>query len=794
MIQRILKKDMKRRKSVNIILFLFITIASIFLSSSINNILVVTSAVEYYMDYAKVPDINFIVSGTQEKEVIDDWIEHESPNLKSWGYNTVMSVNEKDIKIHREKKDSAFKSNGVTTYIGTMNAEYCKVYDMDGRDFTLKQGEAAIGYGIAEDNKLSEGDQIRISAAGGVNKTFTIKCLVKDAAFGSEMAGMSRIMLSEEDYKDYSEKNESNLQGLYYVNTGDQNTFIREYNDQEFTSALNMITRQTYTMAYSFDMIMAALLILIGICLILIALLVLRFTLVFTLEEEYREIGIMKAVGLKEFAIKKIYLVKYFFIVTAGSAVGLAASIPVSQMMVKSVSRNMIMEDTSANFWVNIICTFLIIALVMLFCYGCTRKLNKISAISAIRGGQNGERFHRRSVLKMHKCKRMPVAVFLGLNDMASHLKRYLVLMVTFCLSFILITIPLNTLNTMQSKEMAEKFCMNPDSSVYIETIEKPGEEPYKTIKDLKAGMNRVEEELKEKGYDAKLTAVPIYFLRYYEKEQGGKNHIMTVQILGENNDFLTYLEGEAPTLENEIAISRAILEQNDWQIGDTVEVGLTNGTKKMLITGTYSDYMQLGKSARMNPEIDLSSEIMFQYWNIMADVKTDLTQQELADKMEKLFPDYKWTTAQEVVDRNVGGIQENLKSMLVPMTGMLCAVIMLITLLMERLFIAREKGEIAMMKSMGYKNRTIRLWQVLRMVWVALVSMIAAVPLSFVSNQFILKPIFAIMGAEVEIQVVPWQVYGLYPGVLLVGIILATVIAAVKVKQINIRELNNLE
>ena len=154
MIQRILKKDMKRRKSVNIILFLFITIASIFLSSSINNILVVTSAVEYYMDYAKVPDINFIVSGTQEKEVIDDWIEHESPNLKSWGYNTVMSVNEKDIKIHREKKDSAFKSNGVTTYIGTMNAEYCKVYDMDGRDFTLKQGEAAIGYGIAEDNKL----------------------------------------------------------------------------------------------------------------------------------------------------------------------------------------------------------------------------------------------------------------------------------------------------------------------------------------------------------------------------------------------------------------------------------------------------------------------------------------------------------------------------------------------------------------------------------------------------------------------------------------------------------------
>ena len=98
------------------------------------------------------------------------------------------------------------------------------------------------------------------------------------------------------------------------------------------------------------------------------------------------------------------------------------------------------------------------------------------------------------------------------------------------------------------------------------------------------------------------------------------------------------------------------------------------------------------------------------------------------------------------------------------------------------------------MMKSIGYRSGTIRLWQVMRMVWVALISMIAAVPLSLVSNRFMLKPIFAIMGADVKIQVVPWQVYGAYPGVLLVGIILATVIAAMNVKEINIRELNNLE
>ena len=97
----------------------------------------------------------------------------------------------------------------------------------------------------------------------------------------------------------------------------------------------------------------------------------------------------------------------------------------------------------------------------------------------------------------------------------------------------------------------------------------------------------------------------------------------------------------------------------------------------------------------------------MFHYWNIMVDMETDRTQEELVTELSSLFPHYQWTTAQEVVDRTVGGIQESLKDMLVPMTGMLCAVIMLITLLMERLFIVREKGEIAMMKSIGSVSYT---------------------------------------------------------------------------------------
>ena len=191
---------------------------------------------------------------------------------------------------------------------------------------------------------------------------------------------------------------------------------------------------------------------------------------------------------------------------------------------------------------------------------------------------------------------------------------------------------------------------------------------------------------------------------------------------------------------------------------------------------------------------MDCSNEIMFDYWSIIVDMDTDSSQSEMAEELNKLFPDYGWSDAQEVIDRNVGGIQQSLQEMMIPMTALLCAIIMLITFLMERLFIVREKGEIAMMKSIGYRNGYIRLWQILRMIWAAVISMAAAVPLSLLANHFVLRPIFAIMGAELKIQVIPWQVYGVYPGILMAGIIIAAGIGTINVKKINIRELSNLE
>ena len=114
-------------------------------------------------------------------------------------------------------------------------------------------------------------------------------------------------------------------------------------NHQGFTRLANAFERDIYSMLYVFDMIIAALFIVVGLCLILISLMILRFSLSFTMEENYREIGVMKAIGMRNFSIQKIYLVKYLTVVAVGAFAGFLLSIPIGKVMERSVSKNMVL-------------------------------------------------------------------------------------------------------------------------------------------------------------------------------------------------------------------------------------------------------------------------------------------------------------------------------------------------------------------------------------------------------------------------------------------------------------------
>ena len=57
---RILKLDLKKKKVINILLLLFIILASVFQASGLNNIVTVMNGTDYYFDKAGIGDYEMI--------------------------------------------------------------------------------------------------------------------------------------------------------------------------------------------------------------------------------------------------------------------------------------------------------------------------------------------------------------------------------------------------------------------------------------------------------------------------------------------------------------------------------------------------------------------------------------------------------------------------------------------------------------------------------------------------------------------------------------------------------------
>ena len=70
MFWRILKKDLKRKKTMNIILLLFVVLCSMFAAASVNNIIAVVGGLDYYFEKAELGDYFIIERSTGGEDKI----------------------------------------------------------------------------------------------------------------------------------------------------------------------------------------------------------------------------------------------------------------------------------------------------------------------------------------------------------------------------------------------------------------------------------------------------------------------------------------------------------------------------------------------------------------------------------------------------------------------------------------------------------------------------------------------------------------------------------------------------
>lgn len=785
----ILKKDLKRKKAMNMILLLFIILATMFVSSSVNNIINVTTALDNYFEMANVPDYLVATMNKNLSVDIDETVGSASA-VDCYAMENILFLSSDNFIF----EDEDIVINGGTNLV--QSDIWMNYFLSDGSILeTVKPGEFYMTEGKADALGVDVGDRLTIEL-NGVSREFVLADKIKDALFGSNQLSITRYIISEEDFECFlSVENTEEYYGgtLVYLYSSDMEKVSKQIKPI-VDNSISTMDRAFMEFCYILDMIVVGVLIVVSIILIAIAFVVLRFTISFTLSEEFREIGVMKAIGIGNFRIRGLYLVKYMGLSVIGATIGFALSFPFGEMLM-SVSSQSIIVGNQSPILINIFCTVLVIAVILLFCYECTDRVKKMTPIDAIRNGQTGERFRKKSLMSLGKSK-LSVTSFLALNDIASSPKRYGIISLTFFLCLSLLLILSATVSTMNSDSLATTFgwadCdIYIDSKIGAECILEDGHEK------LEKHLNNMEQTLAQNDIPAKCYQETMFNLPVAFGEN--ESNICIYQGTGTTMDMYEYTAGTVPQNTDEIAITRIAADKLNANIGDTVTIKTIDGDKEYMITGFFQSMNTQGSGIRLHSDEYINYAQATGYVNTQILFTDNPDREEINWRMEeiqRIFPEYEniETCAETIKDMiGVADTLASVKSLIVILAIILAA---LITVLMERSFIAKEQGEIALMKAVGTRNGKIYAYHALRFLFVGIITVFIGEMFAMPLTHLCIDPIFKMMGMELAVDYVinPVEMYLIFPIVILATTTVSAFLTSIYTRKIKSSDTANIE
>ncbi len=793
----ILKKDLIRRRTMNTILLLFIVIASMFTGSGTANLLAVWGGLGSFFEMAQTGDAIIFFAGDYDRDETEKLLSH-LPEISSFrseeGLYYYDCLNDK----------SSQKSSSTPPLFIPQSKQSEKIFDENNHEITdIEEGHVWLCNSYMNIQGLNPGDTITVDI-DGMKLPLVIDGIAKDAVFGNvQMLTMVRFVLNDKDYEKiascptFRDHSLFNLI-IYYVEC--DNVKALETHTSKLKGLLFFNSTNSLMAIYIMDLLTSFLLIVLSVALILISFLVLNFSVTFTLNEEFREIGILKALGIKNINIRLLCMIKYSAIALLGSLIGFFAGIPLEDVLLKNSSRSIVLVNSfglAPNFFGSLI----IIITITAYAWLCTGKLNRFTPLNAIRFGQSGERFTKKIGVRIPD-KKLPVPLFLAINDIICSPRRYLTILLSFYIcAHIVLTID-NVSSTLKSDALLDTLIGKVDvvCDFSREQMLKIMELTTSHDMDIYAILDEYEERFNEDGIPCRVSMCvmgPLFC------EINGKTHLYTTQTgLNYLPEDRSYYAGSGPENPNEIAVSLAIAEEYGLSIGDTIKLDYGQGAQDVVICGLFQCLTNLGYSIRIaehcpNIENNLSTSTTINITTINIIFTDRPDNKEIKRRIELLENNYGFLRATAGNDfcAITTGTAKPLDAVKKMMFSIMLLVIILVSVLMERTFITGDKNEIALLKATGMRASSLIAWHMIRFAIVTLISVMLAAVISIPSTTFAVTPIFASMGvSHPEFRYNYINIFLIYPAIVLVINLASVFFTSLSMKGIKSSDISNIE
>jgi len=255
----------------------------------------------------------------------------------------------------------------------------------------------------------------------------------------------------------------------------------------------------------------------------------------------------------------------------------------------------------------------------------------------------------------------------------------------------------------------------------------------------------------------------------------------------------LMYLEGTAPSKENEIALSKLNADEMGKKTGDSIILRFNGIEKNFLISGIYQDVTSGGYTAKA---IYSFAGVDAEKYQFTINLTDGVNAGEKASQWsDKIGAGYDIQPMEEFINQTVGGVssQVQVATIVVVVIGILIAA--LIVVLFIKLRLAKDVAQIAAMKAIGFTNSDVRKQYLYKIGIVSIAGIFAGTLISNILGEKIVSLAFSMMGlgiSKITFIINPWIAFVILPLLLLVVAAGLTWISTRQIREYNIISLIN--
>ncbi|KOS64259.1 ABC transporter permease [Lysinibacillus agricola] len=765
---RLIRNDISKSKLITLTTTLFVAAAAMLVSLSAILMVNLSGAIDSLMNQAKTPHFMQMHSGDIDTVRLADFAEQNS-NVDEFQVLEFLNMDGAQIILG----DSSLANNVQDNGFSIQSEKFDYLLDLDGNIINASDGELYVPINYMKDNTAQVGDKAVI---GG--KEFTVAGFLRDSQMNSSLSSSKRFLVSENDYAQIKSLGSTEyLIEFRLKDLSELGAFETAYASAGLEANGPTITYPLFkTINALSDGIMIAVILLVSVLVVAIAFMCIRFTLLAKIEDDYREIGVMKAIGLRLSDIKKIYLAKYATVAAAGSLLGFALSLVFKDMLLENIRLYMgESENSSFAAALGMIGILLVLFAIIAYVSGVLRRFRKISAAEAIRFGTSQEKNAGAKRFCLNGNKLFNTNIFLGIKDVLARKRLYATMLAVLVISAFIIIVPQNLYNTISSTSFIKYMGIgNYDIRIDIQQTDHISKKSAEVLKSINS--------------DSSISKYTILTTKTFKtKIEDGSEENIKIE-LGDHSIFpIEYSEGRAPAVEAEIALSALNADEMSKKVGDVMTIVMKGKERKLTVSGIYSDITNGGKTAKA-VFTDNSADIM---WSVIC---ARLSDKSLVDETITEYADRfafaKISDIDEFVTQTFGSTIKSVGKASIAAIAIGLVITVLVTLLFMKMLVVKDRFSIAVMKALGFTNSDITMQYGSRSIFVLIIGIVLGTLLANTLGEVLTGAVITSFGASsFKFSVNPLSAYVLCPLMMGCSVLIATIIGTSGAGKIKISE-----